>query len=450
MVEKDPYEQLYAQFRWQCPGEFSIAEACCARWARETPDAPAVIFEGPTGCRAQYSFGQLQRAANRLANALRRMGIVAGTRVAILLPQRFEAIAAHIAINRLGAVALPVPLQLSGPVQAARLRAGEARVAIVDCAALAGLRKARPQCPDLCHLILVGECPAEGDEIPWMQAVQAEDARFEPVPLQAEAPALLLDGKAESGGGTLLPQRALIGHLSGFVASQNWFGFDPAAPQATSRAVFWTASDWAGSAALLDGVLPALYFGRPVLAWQGRFDASRVLDLMRRHCVSHTLLSGAVLDALVATSSTQRGGVMLEGIAADVGELGGATLEAARNAFGVPVNTVFARAGIGAFVGHCTRFWDTQPGSLGRAYPGHRVAVIDAAGEPCPPGVVGELALHRRDVHGDPDPIFFLPASTHGAGRAHGDWWRSGARALQDEAGVFWRQGGANAEQLTH
>ncbi|MBV8603111.1 MAG: AMP-binding protein [Pelomonas sp.] len=449
MAERDPYAQLYAQFRWQCPGEFSIADACCARWARETPDAPAVIFEGPTGCRAQYSFGQLQRAANRLANALTRLGIQAGARVGIVLPQRFEAIVAHIAIMRIGAVALPVSLQLSGPAQAARLRAGAAALAIVDCTALAGLRRARGDCPELRRLIVVGECPPECDELPWMQAVQAEDARCEPVALQAEAPALLLDAKAEPGSGALLPQRALIGHLSGFIASQNWFGFDPDAPAAPSQAVFWTASDWAGSAALLDGVLPALYFGRPVLAWQGRFDATRVLELMRRHRVSHALLSATVLDALVATSAAARGGVRLQGLAADVGELGGATLDAAREAFGVPVNTLFARSGIGAFVGHCTRFWDTQPGSLGRAYPGHRVAVIDAAGQPCPPGVVGELALHRRDVHGDLDPIFFLPAAG-GAARVHGDWWRSGARALQDEAGVFWRQSGQGAGRLTH
>jgi acetyl-CoA synthetase len=45
---------------------------------------------------------------------------------------------------------------------------------------------------------------------------------------------------------------------------------------------------------------------------------------------------------------------------------------------------------------------------MGRPYPGHRVAVIDDDGRECPRGTPGDVALHRRDVHGDRDPVFFL------------------------------------------
>jgi acetyl-CoA synthetase len=45
---------------------------------------------------------------------------------------------------------------------------------------------------------------------------------------------------------------------------------------------------------------------------------------------------------------------------------------------------------------------------MGKGYPGHRVAVIDDEGQECPVGVPGDVSLHRFDVHGDPDPIFFL------------------------------------------
>lgn len=44
---------------------------------------------------------------------------------------------------------------------------------------------------------------------------------------------------------------------------------------------------------------------------------------------------------------------------------------------------------------------------MGKPYPGHRVAVIDENGRECPAGVSGDVALHRLDVHGQPDPIFF-------------------------------------------
>ena len=67
----------------------------------------------------------LRETSNRLANALRAHGIARGDRVAILLPQAPEVAAAHIAIYKLGAVALP----LADPVRrrCAQLPAAEFR-----------------------------------------------------------------------------------------------------------------------------------------------------------------------------------------------------------------------------------------------------------------------------------------------------------------------------------
>jgi acetyl-CoA synthetase len=81
---------------------------------------------------------------------------------------------------------------------------------------------------------------------------------------------------------------------------------------------------------------------------------------------------------------------------------------------------------------------------MGRAYPGHRVAVIDEAGQECAPGVVGDVALNRFDVHGQADPIFFLgywknEAATRG--KFTGDWCRTGDLAIRDEDGYLWYQG---------
>ena len=85
---------------------------------------------------------------------------------------------------------------------------------------------------------------------------------------------------------------------------------------------------------------------------------------------------------------------------------------------------------------------------MGRAYPGHRVAVLDADGAECPRGTPGDVALHRLDVHGDPDPVFFLgywhnEAAT--AAKFSGDpansWCRTGDMALMDAEGYLWYQG---------
>jgi len=109
---------------------------------------------------------------------------------------------------------------------------------------------------------------------------------------------------------------------------------------------------------------------------------------------------------------------------------------------------MFGQTEINYVVGNCSRLWPARPGSMGRAYPGHRVAVIDEAGKTCPPGVPGDVAVHRRDVHGDPDPVFFLgywnrPEAT--AAKFTGDpsdsWCRTGDTAVMDAEGYLWYQG---------
>ena len=68
----DRYAELHAGFRWHVPADFNIAEVCCTRWARERPDAVAIRFEAEDGARTDFTYGELDRDADRLAAALRR------------------------------------------------------------------------------------------------------------------------------------------------------------------------------------------------------------------------------------------------------------------------------------------------------------------------------------------------------------------------------------------
>jgi acetyl-CoA synthetase len=84
---------------------------------------------------------------------------------------------------------------------------------------------------------------------------------------------------------------------------------------------------------------------------------------------------------------------------------------------------------------------------MGRPYPGHHVAVIDADGQVLPAGQTGEVAVSRFDIHGHPDPVFFLeywrnPAATEN--KFSGDWCRTGDLARCDRDGYLWYQGRAD------
>jgi acetyl-CoA synthetase len=449
-----PYAELHAAFRWQVPEDFNIAEACCGRWARATPKATAIYFDSDSGCRATYSYAQLQRAANRLSNALLNQGVRRGHRVAIVLPQRFETAVAHIAIQQIGAVAMPLSLLFGPEALEFRLQDSGAVLAIAACEVLPALRRAKAACPALRRILVVGECPVEGDELPWMEALQAEEARFRPVATKAGDPAILIYTSGTTGNpkGALIPQRALVGNLTGFVASQNWFGFDPFDPKAPSDAVFWSPADWAWTGGLMDALLPTLYFGRPIVAWQGRFSAAKAFELMASYGVTHAFLFPTALKAMMkAEPRPRRHKLRLQAVMSAGEAVGDAVFGWCRDALGVPVNEMFGQTEMNYVVGNCQRLWPAKPGSMGRAYPGHRVAVIDDDGQPCAPGVVGEVAVHARDVHGHADPVFFLgywnnEAATRAkfVGDPADSWCRTGDLAHSDADGTLWYQGRAD------
>lgn len=443
----DRYAQLHAEFRWQVPEDFNIAEACCGRWARQTPKATAICFDSESGGRAQYSYAQLQRAANRLSNALLAQGVRRGHRVAILLPQRFETAVAHIALQQIGAVAMPLSLLFGAEALAFRLQDSGAVLAISACEALPALREARAQCPALRRIVVVGDCALQPDELCWMAALQAEEARFQRVATRADDPAILIYTSGTTGNpkGALIPQRALIGNLPGFVASQDWFGFDPFDAHSPSDAVFWSPADWAWTGGLMDALLPTLYFGRPIVAYQGRFTAAKAFELMATYGVTHAFLFPTALKAMMkAEPRPRRHRLKLRALMSAGEAVGDAVFSWCRDALGVPVNEMFGQTEMNYVVGNCQALWPARPGSMGRAYPGHRVGVIDEAGRELPPGEVGEVAVHRLDRHGHPDPVFFLGYwNNEAATRAKfiGDWCRTGDLARRDADGYLWYEG---------
>ena len=124
------YDEVYGSFRWEMPARFNIAHLICDRHAAATPDAPALLYETSDGKVRPWNFGELQTCANRIANALAALGVGRGVIVGIHLPQCPESLISHIAIQKLGAIALPM-FTLFGPDAIGyRLRDSGARVLI--------------------------------------------------------------------------------------------------------------------------------------------------------------------------------------------------------------------------------------------------------------------------------------------------------------------------------
>lgn len=481
---RDNWAAMHRGFGWSVPERFNIAQACCTRWAQR-PDAArrvAIRAHGAAG-RATLTFAQLQREANAMSNLLVGLGVGRGDRVAIVMPQRFETAIAYMAVFQLGAVAMPLSMLFGPEALEYRLQDSEAVVAVCDESSIANVQQVRAQCPLLRSIVAVGGAAAQAG-IGWEAQRASLGVDFTPVPTHADDGAVLIYTSGTTGPpkGALIPHRALIGNLPGFVCSQNWFGFSPGAMvhapspvrgrageeagtegqmpsllPTESRSVFWSPADWAWTGGLMDALLPSLYFGRPIVAYNGRFGPELAFTLMQEHGVTHTFLFPTALKAMMKAYPRPRAQfrLRLQAIMSAGEAVGDAVFAYCRNQLGVVVNEMFGQTEINYVVGNCAMNgrtqdgvgWPARPGSMGRPYPGHRVAVIDDEGNECPAGVPGDVAVNRFDVHGDPDPIFFLgywknPEATRR--KFTGDWCRTGDLATRDEDGYLWYQGRAD------
>ncbi len=431
------YQALYDTFHWQVPDQFNIAHACCGRWAQQASRV-AIQYEDESGNLGSLTYQALQDGANRLSHVLQALGVSRGERVAVILPQRPETAIVHIACHQLGAIAVPLSTLFGPDALEYRLQDSEAMLAIVDQAGLASLSAIRANCPALQQVIAV-DCSGP-DLLDWHTAMATAETTFTPATTRAYDPAILLYTSGTTGApkGVLLPHCTLIGNLPGFVASQNWFPQD--------GDVFWSPADWAETGGLMDALLPTLYFGKPIIGYRGCFSAETAFYLLEKYRVTNTFLLPNALKMMMQAVPKPRDkyALKLRAIMSSDEAVGETVQDWGQSALGIIINDMFGQTEMNHLVGNSSQRWPAKPGSMGRPYPGHRVALIDDAGVPVKTGEIGEVALHRTDIHGDPDPILFLgywnnPQATQDKYR--GNWCRTGDLALMDEDGYLWYQG---------
>jgi acetyl-CoA synthetase len=451
----DHYAALHQGFRWQVDEYFNIAEVCCSRWARADQKQRgatkriAIRAHQPGAATVFHTYSELQHAADALSHQLAGLGVGRGDRVAIVMPQRLETAVAYMAVFQMGAVAMPLSMLFGPEALAFRLQDSEAVVAICDESAITSVKAIRAECLALRTVIAVGAAAGQGD-VDYDSALAASQGAFKAIKTTADEAAILIYTSGTTGPpkGALLPHRGLLGNLPGFVCSQNWFGFD-GQRNAETNAVFWSPADWAWTGGLMDALLPTLYFGRPIVAFNGRFSPELAFNLMEQQGVTHTFLFPTALKAMMKAfpQPRKRFTLRLQGLMSAGEAVGDAVFDYCQQQLDVTVNEMFGQTEINYVVGNCARFWPAKPGSMGKGYPGHHVAVIDDDGNECADGVPGDVAVNRFDIHGDADPIFFLGYWKNDAAtqaKFTGDWCRTGDLARRDAEGYLWYEGRAD------
>jgi acetyl-CoA synthetase len=394
-----------------------------------TRDRTALIFEAPDGRVTRPSFADVDRAATGLAASLRTAGFGRGDYIGLHLGQHPDTAIAHMAICKIGAVAVTLS-QLYGPDTLSHaLNDCRARAILTDRAAWGGLDPT--SFPHLTHVWMRDPLPGAHD----LGLALATDAPgFTPDFTGADDPALLM----YTSGSTGKPKGILHGHriLAAYTPSIALF-FNLSMQD--DDAVFWSPSDWAWVGGLLDMLFPAWMAGRPIATSLDRFSADQAYTFMARHRVTHTFLAPTAIKRLAQDPDPRaRHDLALRVICTGGEALAAETLDWAERRLGVVCNEFYGMTEVNHLIGNCAALFPRRAGSMGRAYPGHVVTLVDADGQPVPDGEPGEVVTPATS------PTRYLGYLNNPAKEAEmrlGPWLRTHDLAVRDADGYFWYKG---------
>lgn len=414
--------------------------------ARDYPVTEALRFRGRS-----WTWSEVRDLVDRVAARLADLGVVAGERVGLVSPTTPASVAVSFAVWRLGAVLVPLDPSLDVEQLTDRLRSTAPAVVVTDVAALDALAAARPQVPDLRHVVAT-------DPTRWLGGVQRRLApvlgrlrgrrtvtRDDDVHVLDElldgGPALVRQHATSPAtpaavlftGGTMRPGRPVVLTHGNLVAN-------------TFQTRLWVP-DWRTGHEVLLGALPLWHaYGLTSVLLTGalaaativlvpRPDAERLLDVIEEE--RPTLFPGVpkLYDRLARAAA---------GGSHDLSSLhvcvsGGAPLErATQEAFEAVADGVRLRQGYGQsetspLAIASPVYGAVTPGTVGLPVT-DTVAIVrrlDAPDERADPGEIGELLLAGPQVMAGywrgPDQEPAPP----------GEWLATGDLASVDEHGVF-------------
>jgi len=420
------YDSLRRQFQWRVPSRYNIGVDVCDRWAEKEPDRLAILYARPDGRDVPITYGWLRDTSNRLANALRAHGISRGDRVSILLPQSPEVAAIHIAIYKLGAVALPLAVLFGVDALSYRLENSGAKALITNAWGVERIAEVRNELPAL-KLVLSLDGPGDGAR-GFADELSRASSDFAPVDTSPDDPAMMVYTSGTTGQpkGALHGHRVLIGHFPGVETHHDFL------PQPGDR--LWTPADWAWAGGLLNVLLPGLHYGVPVVARRfEKFDPEEAFALMARAQIRNAFIPPTALRMLRAAPNPKgRYGINMRSIGSGGESLGAETYEWGKSAFGLVINEFYGQTECNIVLAACNAIGVSKAGAIGKPVAGHTVGIIDNDGNELKPGETGQIAVKR------PDPVMFLeywgkPEATRD--KFIGDWMTTGDQGVMDDEG---------------
>jgi len=422
-------EDVSARFSWDVPEFFNIGSAVSDDWAAREPDRICLEHFNPEGEPDRLTYAELASRSNAFARGLKSLGVETGDRVALMLPQGFETVIAHVAIYKLGAIAVPLALLFGVEAVEHRLSASGAKVLVTTAGGCDKVSAIRERLKELQAVVVAGDSDVT-DAVSYNGLEGGHSDAPVAIRSRADDPALMIFTSGTTGPpkGALHGHRVLIGHIPGIQTHHEFM------PQPGDK--LWTPADWAWAGGLLNVLLPGLLLGVPVVSSQAqKFDPELAYRVMAEMNVRNAFIPPTALRIMRTVSDPlSRHRLNLRTVGSGGEALGRETFEWAQKVLGLTINEFYGQTECNLVLSSCALLGVSRGGAIGKPVPGHDVAVIDDQGQVVPDGTSGQIAVRR------PDPVMFLgywrnEAATQA--KFIGDWMITGDQGVRDAEGYF-------------
>ncbi|MEO7126611.1 MAG: AMP-binding protein [Nakamurella sp.] len=369
-------------FDWPTVENYNIAADCLS-----ADPAKTALIEVNETSRRELTFRQLNEQSAAFGAGLVGLGVQPGDRVAIKLSQSAQMAIAVLAVLRIGGIVVPISNVLGEDALRHRFEDSAPRVVVSAGSPAELVLTAEVDAIAVTTTDSPGECTMQQ----LIEAAPVDSETF--APTEANTPALLLftSGTTGNSKGVLHGHRVLLGHHA----------IDLALDHVRDDDVAYSPVDWAWAGGLLLGLLVPLARGLTVVAYRDtHFSAERTIDVLRTTGVSVGLFPPTALRIL------RRSGNLTKAVLATLRlrslVLGAEAVEPeltdwARDELGISVNNAYGQTEANSLIGHATVLGPLDRDCLGRAYPGHTIAILDADLNECNAGDTGEIAVRADD-----------------------------------------------------
>ncbi len=390
------------------------------RHAHEKPGAVFLRFEGRS-----TTWAQLHERVGTVAAAMRRRGVGAGHRVAIMMTNRPEFLETMFAANALGAIAVPVNFRLAAEEIAFILRDSGASLLVVDETSGAVAASALATIEHEIGFVSTGGTDGADPYFP----VSSGPGERPAVDVPEDSPALIMYASGTTGR----PKGAVLSHQNlqcqALTLIRAWRLFDDNEVNLCASPLFHIASIGAIAPMVLIG-------GTTVLLPSGGFSSAATLEVMEAERITSTFLVPAQWQLLCADPALAR---------RDLSALKVMSWGAA------PASTSLLTWMAGAFPGvaNVALFGQTEMspvtcamsgadalrkiGSVGKPVSVVSARIVDDDMKDVPPGEVGEIVYRGPTAMSG---YWQNPEATAEAFR--GGWFHSGDLVRADEDGFLY------------